>query len=69
MCSTLIWTFLRENLGNASDEHGERFHQDISLIEKGFKGKWNTGMLADYCWNLTKDDDNLHKGVKRTNVV
>ena len=69
MCSTLIWTFLRDNLGNVSDEHGERFHQYISLIEKGFEGKWNTGKLADYCWNLTKDDENLHQRVKRTNVV
>ena len=61
--------FFAENLGHVSDEHGERFHQDISLMEKRFKGKWNTGMLADYCWNLKKDDDALHKRVKRTKVV
>ena len=59
--------FFAENLGHVSDEHGERFHQDISLLEKRFKGKWNTGMLADYCWNLKKDDDTLHK--MRTKVV
>jgi len=24
-----------------SDEHGERFHQDISSMEKRYQGKWN----------------------------
>ena len=41
--------FFADNLGNVSDEHDEGFHQDISVIEKRFKGKWNTGMLANYC--------------------
>lgn len=31
--------FFAENLGDVSDEHGERFHQDISVMEKRFKGK------------------------------
>lgn len=26
--------FFAENLGDVSDEHGERFHQDISVMEK-----------------------------------
>ena len=42
--------FFHENLGDVSDEHGERFHQDIAVIEKRYKGKWSVGMLADYCW-------------------
>ena len=42
-------SFFYENLGAVSDEHGERFHQDIVIIEKRFKGKWNAGMLAEYC--------------------
>ena len=61
--------FFAKNLGHVSDEHGKRFYQDISLMEKRFKGKWNTVMLADYCWNLKKDDDTLHKRVTRTTVV
>ena len=32
-----------------------RFHQDIAVIEKRFKGKWSTGMLAEYCWSLKRD--------------
>ena len=30
--------FFSENLGSVSDEQGERFHQDISLMEKRYKG-------------------------------
>ena len=26
--------FFSENLGEVSDEHGERFHQDILVMEK-----------------------------------
>ncbi|GBN15151.1 hypothetical protein AVEN_73620-1 [Araneus ventricosus] len=47
--------FFPENLGLLSDEHGERFHQDISNIEARYQGKWNPKMLADYCWILKRD--------------
>lgn len=43
------------NLGDISDEHGERFHQDISAMEKRYLGKWSPSMLADYCWTLKRD--------------
>jgi len=32
--------FFPENLRKVSDEHGERFHQDIMAIEKWYQGKW-----------------------------
>jgi len=38
-----------ENLGEVSDEHGKRFHQDILVMEKRYQGKWTLSMLADYC--------------------
>ncbi|UYV79931.1 K02A2.6-like [Cordylochernes scorpioides] len=41
--------------GAFSDEHGERFHQDISSMEKRNQGKWSPGMLSDYCWTLKRD--------------
>ena len=44
--------FFHKNLGTVSDEHGERFHQDIAVMEKRIKGKWSTGMLAEYCRSL-----------------
>ena len=37
------------------DEHGERFHQDISSMEKRYQGTWNCAMLANYCWTLARD--------------
>jgi len=39
--------FFPENCGAVSDEHGERFHQDICSMEKRYQGKWNCAMLAE----------------------
>jgi hypothetical protein len=47
--------FFPENLGAVSDEHGERFHQDISNMVKQYQGKWSLSMLAHYCWTLKRD--------------
>ena len=47
--------FFPSNFGDVSDEHGERFHQDIATMEKRYQGKWTTTMLADYCWTLIRD--------------
>ena len=55
-------SFFPENAADVSDEHGERFHQDICTIENRYKGKWSPAMLADFCWNLHRDnDDVLHR--------
>jgi hypothetical protein len=43
------------NCGAASDEHGERFHQDVSAMENRYKGKWSAAMLVDYCWTVKRD--------------
>ena len=40
--------FFRDNLRNVSEEHGERFHQDIQVMEKLYQGKWNKAMMGDY---------------------
>ncbi|UYV78775.1 hypothetical protein LAZ67_16002710 [Cordylochernes scorpioides] len=47
--------FFPDNLGAISDEHGERFHQAISSMEKRYQGKWSPAMLADDCWALKRD--------------
>ena len=49
-----------ENLGAVSDEHGERFHQDISVMESRYQGRWSAAMLADYCWTLQRDVPDAH---------
>jgi len=47
--------FFPENLGEVSDEHSERFRQDIMAMEKRYQGKWTSSMLAHYCRTLTRD--------------
>ena len=48
--------FFPSYLGDVSDEHGERFHQEIAEMEKRYQGKWNPSMMADYCWTLQRDE-------------
>lgn len=55
-----------ENLGDTSEEQGERFHQDIKIMEDRFQGRWDTHMMADYCWNLQRDcTDTVHSRMSR----
>ena len=51
--------FFPDNCGMVSDEHGERFHQEVATIEQRYQGKWSTSMLADYCWTLLRDAPQL----------
>ena len=44
-----------ENLGAISDEQGERFHQDLKVMETRYQGRWDRHMLADYCWSIRRD--------------
>ena len=47
--------FFPQNLGDMSEEHGERFHQDIKVMEARYQGRWDVAMMADYCWCLKRD--------------
>ena len=53
--------FFPSDLGAVSDEHGERFHQEISVMESRYKGRLNTSMMGDYCWFLQRDTTDVHK--------
>ncbi|UYV84641.1 hypothetical protein LAZ67_X002935 [Cordylochernes scorpioides] len=44
-----------DNLGAYSDENGERFHQDLKVVEERYQGVWDCHMMADYCWKLSRD--------------
>ena len=44
-----------ENLGDVSDEQGERFRQDIRTTEERYQDRWDSHMLPDYCWTLIRD--------------
>jgi hypothetical protein len=39
---------------DTSDEHGERFHQDISQMGKKYSGKWNPNIMTDYCLRIIR---------------
>ena len=58
------------NLGDVSEEQGERFHQDIKTMENRYQGRWDTHMMADYCWSLRKDgsssNESSRKSLKRS---
>ena len=53
--------FFWDNLGNISEEHGERFHQDIQVMEKRYQGRWNEAMMGDYVWTLVRKYNITHK--------
>jgi len=44
-----------QNLGDFSEEQGERFHQDMKEFERRWQGNWSVNMMADYCWMLKRD--------------
>ena len=44
------------NCGKFSEEQGKRFHQEITVMEERYQGKWNVSMIADYCWCLKRED-------------
>ena len=53
--------FFPDNLGDVSDKHGERFHEDISDIEIRYQGKPNDRKMGDYCWYLQRESVALQR--------
>jgi hypothetical protein len=61
--------YFPENLGDISEEHGKRFHQNIKEMESRYKadGRWNVNMVADCCWTLKRDEPHMvHKRKRYT---
>ena len=56
--------FFRDNLGNVSEERGERFHQDIQVMEKRYQGRWDEAMMGDYVWNLVRKCNTTYSNEK-----
>ena len=54
--------FFPQNLGAVSDEHGERFHQEIAVMEQRYRGKYSPSMMGDFCSSLQRDSDTSYKG-------
>jgi hypothetical protein len=47
--------YFPENLGDLSEEQGERFHQDAKEMERRYQGRWDVSMMADYCWSIKRE--------------
>ena len=47
----------KENLRAYSEEHGERFHEDIKDFESRYQGQYNKNMMGDYIWGLIRKSD------------
>jgi len=60
--------FFRPNLTDVSEEHGERFHQDIQVMEKRYQGRWDDAMMEDYVWTLIREDKQIYKRKCRLSV-
>ena len=48
-----------DNCSDVSDEQGERFHQDIKTMEECYQGQRDKRMMADFCWNIKRDLNNI----------
>jgi hypothetical protein len=46
--------YFPENLGDLSEEQGERFHQDVKEMEGRYLGRWDVSMMADYSWSIKR---------------
>ena len=38
-----------KNLGDLSEEQGERFHQDIRVMEERYQGRWDATIIVGVC--------------------
>ena len=66
LCSHL--DFFQDNLGDFSEKHGERFHQDIKPMERRYQGRWDSAMMGDYLWCLMTHDTSAHKQKARSAI-
>lgn len=50
-----------QNLGDISDEYGERFHHAMSVMETSYLDPCNPNMMDDYFWFLQRVTTEIHK--------
>ena len=47
--------FFFPNLGEVSDEQGEIFCHDMSVIERRYRGRFNAYIMGDFFWYLQRE--------------
>ncbi|GBM19063.1 hypothetical protein AVEN_236892-1 [Araneus ventricosus] len=60
--------FFLQNCGEFSDEHGERFHQDVMAMEQRLQGELSSAMLGGYCWTLLMDTSQVKYSRNRSKL-
>ena len=51
--------FFPSNLDDVSDEHDERFQQDISLMEMCYQGKFSTSMMGNIAGSYSEKSEHF----------
>ena len=52
----VVCIFFSDNMGDLSEEHGDRYHQDISTMERRYQGRRYQGtssMMGVYLWGFS----------------
>ena len=60
--------FFKSNMGDYSEEHGERFHQDVMHFENRYQGQYNEHMMGDYVWSLIRETKVIHQRKSRKSL-
>lgn len=45
------------NLGDVSDQHGERCHQDMARVEKCYQGRFGPNFCGEYLWRVAFENE------------
>lgn len=54
--------FFPKNFGMESDEHDERFHEQMKAMEKRYQGVWDEAMMSDYnCFLIRETNPKTYK--------
>ena len=52
-----------DNYSNVKDDLEKQFHQDMKTMEEHYQGQWNKQMMAEYCWSIKRDLNNIEHDV------
>ena len=58
----------KDNMGDYSEEQGERCHHDVRSFEERYKGQYNESMMGDYIWNLLRESKLTYQRQSRKNI-
>ena len=59
----------RKNSVDTSGEQSERFHQDIKTMENRCRGRWDTRMMAYYCWSIHRVCSKIHSRMSWGRII